>query len=60
MDLDDLEAKREEPQPKNLEEMSIEALKNYIAEMEAEITRVREAIAAKEDARSGAETFFKK
>ncbi len=60
MDLDDLEAKREEPQPKNLEEMSIEALKIYIAEMEAEIARVREAIAAKEDARSGAETFFKK
>ncbi len=60
MDTDDLEPKKKKPAPKNLEEMSIEALQEYIAEMEAEIARVREAIAGKEDARNGAEQFFKK
>ena len=60
MDSDDLEPKKKKPAPKNLEEMSIEALQEYIAEMEAEIARVREAIAGKEDARAGADQFFKK
>jgi uncharacterized small protein (DUF1192 family) len=59
MDTDDLEPKKKKPAPKNLEEMSIEALQEYIAEMETEIARVREAIAGKEDARDGAESFFK-
>ncbi len=59
MDTDDLEPKKKKPAPKNLEEMSIEALQEYIAEMEVEIARVREAIAGKEDARTGAEQFFK-
>jgi uncharacterized small protein (DUF1192 family) len=60
MELEDLEPQKEKPPPKNLEIMSIEALNDYIAELEAEITRVREMIAGKEDARAGAETFFKK
>lgn len=47
------------PKPKNLDVMSIEALGEYIAEMEAEIARVREAIANKEKARLGAESVFK-
>lgn len=59
MDTDDLEPQQKKPEPKNLDEMSIEALGEYIAELEAEIARVREVIAAKEDARSGAETVFK-
>ncbi len=60
MDLDDLEPRKEQPKPKNLEVMSIEALREYIAELKAEITRVEQMIAAKDKAREGAETFFKK
>lgn len=60
MDADDLEPQKQKPAPKNLEEMSIEALEEYIAELEAEIASIREAIAGKQDARAGAEQFFKK
>ncbi|MBL6945677.1 MAG: DUF1192 domain-containing protein [Rhodospirillales bacterium] len=60
MDTDDLEPLREVPKPKNLEVMSIEALYEYIAELEAEILRVREMISGKEAAQVSADTFFKK
>lgn len=60
MDVDDLEPQKQKPAPKNLDEMSIEALEEYIAELKAEIARIREAIAGKQDARAGAEQFFKK
>ena len=59
MDLDDLEPRNKKPPPKNLDEMSIEALNDYIAELEGEIARVRGAISAKEAARAGAEAVFK-
>ncbi len=62
MDEDDLEPQHQKKKlaPKNLEEMSIEALEEYIAELETEIARVGEAIAGKQNARDGAEQFFKK
>ena len=60
MDPEDLEPKTKKPTPKNLEVMSIEALHEYVAEMETEIARVREMIAAKEKARVGAETLFRR
>ncbi len=62
METDDLEPQhqKQKPAPKNLEDLSIEALGEYIAELEAEIARVREAISGKETARKGAEQFFKK
>ncbi len=60
MDTDDLEPKKKKPEAKNLEIMSIEALGEYIGEMEAEIARVREAITAKQGAHSEADKFFKK
>lgn len=62
MDKDDLEPQHQEKKPatKKLEEMSIEALEEYIAELETEIARVGEAIAGKQNARDGAEQFFKK
>jgi uncharacterized small protein (DUF1192 family) len=62
MDSDDLEPQHQEkkPPPKNLEEMSIEALEEYIAGLEAEIARVREAISGKQEAYTGAEQYFKK
>jgi len=60
MDLDDLEPRAKKPAPKNLDEMSLAALEDYIAGLEAEIARARAAIAAKRSSRQGAETFFKK
>jgi len=48
MDTDDLEPEKKKPAPKNLEVMSIEALEDYIADLESEISRVREAIAGKD------------
>ncbi|WP_420420407.1 DUF1192 domain-containing protein [Pacificispira sp.] len=46
-------------QPMDLDTMSIEALGEYIEELEAEIARVQDKIAAKKDARGAAESFFK-
>ena len=61
MDILDLEPRKPKPKPKpkNLDEMSIEALQEYIEEIEAEIERVQEAISAKKSARVGAESVFK-
>jgi len=59
MDLDDLEPRDKKPEPKNLDVMSIEALDEYIAELETEIARIRQAIAAKKEARAGANSVFK-
>ena len=60
MDIDDLEPGKKQPTRKNLEEMSIESLGEYIGELEAEIARVQKAIDEKEKARAGAESVFKK
>ena len=59
MDTDDLEPIQEKPAPKNFDEMSIEALQEYITELEGEILRAKEAIAMKEDARNSADSVFK-
>ncbi|NQU57483.1 MAG: DUF1192 domain-containing protein [Rhodospirillales bacterium] len=59
MDTDDLEPDKKKPEQKDLEILSIEALAEYIAELETEIVRVRGAIALKIDAKSGADSFFK-
>ncbi len=58
---DDLElqhVERKQP-PKNLALMSLEALNDYIAELEAEIARAREAIGEKQSARGDAESVFR-
>lgn len=60
MEPEDLEPKKQKPAPKNLDELSIEALREYIAELEAEIERVRQSIGAKEKARAGAEQVFRR
>jgi uncharacterized small protein (DUF1192 family) len=59
MDTDDLEPPTRKPGQKDLDVMSIEALGDYIAELEAEISRVRTVIESKQGARTGAEEFFK-
>ena len=59
MDVDDLEPKQQKQVLKNLDELSIEALGEYIKDIEVEILRVRAAITAKELARDGADSVFK-
>ena len=56
---DDLEPIFTVDDQKNLEVLSIEALHQYIAELEQEIQRVRNAIDGKQDAKATADTFFK-
>ena len=60
MDWDGLDPPAKKPEKRKLDDMSIEALHDYIGDLEAEILRVREAITVKEAARGGAEAFFKK
>ncbi len=45
--------------PRNLEPMSLEALQEYIGDLEAEITRVKEEISNKQAAMNDAERFFR-
>ena len=46
--------------PKDLSLMSIDELTEYISALEAEIVRVRQDIAGKQQQRSGAEALFKR
>lgn len=59
MDEDDLAPRAKKPGPKKLGMMSIEALHEYIVELEAEIARAGETIAEKEAARASAEAVFR-
>ena len=60
MDTDDLEPIVKKPEIKDLEIMSVEALGEYIEELQAEIKRVEVEIELKKKARAGAEDVFKK
>jgi len=60
MDERELEPVTRKPDIKNLEVLSVEALEDYIGELEAEIERVREEIKRKNSARSAAESVFRK
>ncbi len=55
----DLEPQKKKPDVKNLEVMSIEALEEFIGELQAEIERVRAEIANKQSARGAAEAVFR-
>jgi uncharacterized small protein (DUF1192 family) len=57
---DDLEPRTKKPQPKNLDPMSVEDLRDYIGELKAEIARVEEKIKAKQAHAAAAQTFFKR
>ncbi len=57
MDLDDLVVPPAPEKPK-LEDISIEELTRLIAELEGEIVRAREVIAAKQAVRGEAEQLF--
>ncbi len=60
MDIDDQEILKKQSSPLNLKIMSLDALRDYISDLEAEISRARAEIAAKEIARQGAEEVFRK
>lgn len=60
MDERDLEPGNRKPDIKNLEVLSIEALEEYIGELESEIERVRQEIARKRKAKSAADSIFRK
>ena len=60
MDEEDLEPLHATPKPRNLDPMSIDQLDEYIAELEAEIERVRGEIARKRAHFGAAEALFKK
>ena len=60
MDERDLEPLTRKPDVKNLEVLSIEALEEYIGELQVEIERVREEIKRKNSARSAADSVFRK
>ena len=60
MDEQDLEPLTKRKKLKDLDIMSIEALEEYIAGLEAEIGRARAAIDSKQSHKAAAESFFKK
>ncbi|MEQ8707609.1 MAG: DUF1192 domain-containing protein [Rhodospirillales bacterium] len=59
MDWDEPIRKKPVLQKPDLDVLSIEALNDYIEELQSEIKRAEEKIGAKQSARSGAEAFFK-
>ncbi len=59
MDTDDLEPIVKKVEIKDLEVLSIEALGEYIDELQSEIKRVEIEIELKKKARQGAEDVFK-
>ncbi len=59
-DLDDLDPKQKKPQPRNLDGMSVEELKEFVVALKAEIERVEAKIKAKQSHAAAAASFFKK
>ncbi|HNB29152.1 MAG TPA: DUF1192 domain-containing protein [Alphaproteobacteria bacterium] len=59
MDPEELEPRKQKPQLRNLDVLSIEELNDYIEEMRTEIRRVEEKIAAKKAHLSAAAGLFK-
>ena len=59
MEPDDLDPKTKKAHKRNLDPLSVDELQNYIAELQAEITRVEEDIARKKNHLTEAERLFK-
>lgn len=60
MEEDDLDPRRAKAALRDLEPLSVAELEGYIAELDAEIERVRARIAAKRNVRAGADSLFRK
>lgn len=59
-ELDDLDPRQKKSQPKNLDALNIEDLKEYISVLKDEIARVEEKLKAKQSHASVAASLFKK
>ena len=59
MEPEDLEPRKKAPAPRELDSLSIEELRAYIAQLEAEIERVKAKIGAKQAHLSGAAGLFR-
>lgn len=59
MEPEDLEPRKKAVAPRELDSLSIEELKAYIADLEGEIDRVKAKIAAKQAHLAGAASLFK-
>lgn len=59
-DLDELLPAKKQTKPVELTGLSIGDLEDYIAALEAEIVRVRDAIRDKQNVQAAAQAFFKK
>lgn len=60
LDPEDIAPRPARPAPRLLDPLSVDELEAYIGELEAEIARVRQAIAAKRGHRSAAESVFRR
>jgi uncharacterized small protein (DUF1192 family) len=60
VDEDELEPRRKTPKKRDLTPLAIAELDTYIVELEDEIARARQEIAAKRKQRGGAESLFKR
>lgn len=60
MELEDLEPRNKSKKLKDLSNWSLEDIEAYIAAMEAEIARARDAIAGKKGVASAADALFKR
>jgi uncharacterized small protein (DUF1192 family) len=60
IDEEEFAARAKPPRLRNLDPMSVEDLAEYIADLEAEIERVRAAMESKKNYLQGVETLFKK
>jgi uncharacterized small protein (DUF1192 family) len=60
VDEEELEPRRKTPKLRDLAPLAIAELETYITELEAEILRVKDDIAAKRKQRGGAEALFKR
>lgn len=56
----DEEDSKPKPKPKDLTILSVEALRDYIEQLKAEISRTEAEIEKKKGVRQGAESLFKK
>jgi uncharacterized small protein (DUF1192 family) len=59
MDFEDLEPRKQTKKPKPLDDMSVADLKDYVAAMQSEITRVEAAIKAKQAHMEAMNSLFK-
>lgn len=59
-ETDDLEPRQKKTQPRNLDPLSVEDLREYVVTLKAEIVRVEEKLKAKQSHAAAAASFFKK